>query len=207
MKSLHNEFGASYDAFLHAVHPADRDRVGHAYTQSLADRTPYEIEHRLLMPDGRVKWVIEVCHTDYDPDGAPLRSVGIVQDITERKLAELELTAQRDMLETIFESSPFIMMLVDQDVRVRRVNRVGADFTGRPKEELLDLLCGEVVHCVNSVGGLGCGRNTVCGECLVRSQVLHTLRTGEAISEAQGKFALSGSPGNRCWTCWSPRPG
>ena len=94
------------------------------------------------------------------------------------------------MLETIFESSPFIMMLVDQDVRVRRVNRVGADFTGRPKEELLDLLCGEVVHCVNSVDGLGCGRNTVCGECLVRSQVLHTLRTGEAIFEAQGKFVV-----------------
>ena len=185
-----NEFGASYDAFLNAVHPADRDRVGHAYTRSLADRTPYEIEHRLLMPDGRVKWVIEACRTDYDPDGAPLRSVGIVQDITERKLAELELIAQRDMLETIFESSPFIMMLVDRDMRVRRVNRVGADFTGRPKEALLDLLCGEVVHCVNSVDGLGCGRNAVCGECLVRSQVLHTLRTGEAVFEAQGKFVV-----------------
>ena len=66
-----NEFGASYDAFLNAVHPADRDRVGHAYTRSLADRTPYEIEHRLLMPDGRVKWVIEACHTDYDPTGRP----------------------------------------------------------------------------------------------------------------------------------------
>ena len=201
-----DEFGASYEAFLNTVHPADRDRVGRAYTRSLTDRTPYEIEHRLLMPDGRVKWVTEACRTDYDPDGAPLRSVGIVQDITERKQAELELIAQRDMLETIFESSPFIMMLVDRDMRVRRVNRVGADFTGRPKEALLDLLCGEVVHCVNSVDGLGCGRNAVCGECLVRSQVLHTLRTGEAVFEAQGKFVVIRESGNRRWTCWSPRP-
>ncbi len=190
-----DEFGASYDAFLNAVHPADRDRVAHAYTRSLADRTPYEIEHRLLMPDGRVKWVVEACRTDYDPEGKPVRSVGIVQDITDRKRAEEDLQAQRDMLETIFENSPFIMMLVDRDMRVRRVNHVGADFTRRPKAELIGLLCGEVVRCVNSVDGLGCGRNTVCGECLVRSQVLHTLRTGEAVFEAQGKFVVIGESG------------
>ena len=190
-----NEFGASYDAFLHAVHPADRDRVGHAYTQSLTDRTPYEIEHRLLMPDGRVKWVIEVCHTDYDPDGAPLRSVGIVQDITERKLAELELTAQRDMLETIFESSPLIMMLVDQDVRVRRVNRVGADFTGRPKEELLDLLCGEVVHCVNSVGGLGCGEIRCAANAWCARRFCTPSGRGRPFLRHKASSALSGSPG------------
>ena len=121
------------------------------------------------------------------------------------------------MLETTFsESSPFIMMLVDRDMRVRRVNRVGADFTGRPKEALLELLCGEVVHCVNSVDGLGCGRNAVCGECLVRSQVLHTLRTGEAVYEAQGKFVVIRESGEstldmlvstarfRSWRNWIP---
>ena len=142
------------------------------------------------MPDGRVKWVVEACRTDYDKHGKPLRSIGIVQDITERKQAEMDLQAQRDMLETIFENSPFIMMLVDQDVRVKRINRVGADFAGKPKEEILDLLCGEVVRCINSSGGLGCGKNAVCGECLVRTQVVHTLKTGDTIQDAQGKFAV-----------------
>ena len=186
----HSEFGTSYEAFLGAIHPSDRDRVNQAFTQSLADKTPYEISHRLLMPDGRVKWVVEACRTDYDKHGKPLRSIGIVQDITERKQAEMDLQAQRDMLETIFENSPFIMMLVDQDVRVKRINRVGADFAGKLKEETLDLLCGEVVGCINSSGGLGCGKNAVCGECLVRTQVVHTLKTGDTIQDAQGKFAV-----------------
>ncbi|MFC1856009.1 ATP-binding protein, partial [Thermodesulfobacteriota bacterium] len=84
------EFGASYDAFLAAVHPDDREKVKQAYTQSLSGRQPYNIEHRLLMKDGRVKWVYEKCRTDYGAQGQPVRSVGIVQDITERKRIEEE---------------------------------------------------------------------------------------------------------------------
>ncbi|MDD5058296.1 MAG: MASE3 domain-containing protein [Sideroxydans sp.] len=85
------KFGASYDAFLNAIHPGDRERVNRAYTDSVANKTPYEIVHRLLMPDGRIKYVIENCETHYDAAGKPLRSVGTVHDITERKLAEDEL--------------------------------------------------------------------------------------------------------------------
>lgn len=81
-------FGASYEAFLDAVHPDDREMVNKAYSDSLKHKKPYRTEHRLLMKDGRIKWVSEQCHTDYDSQGRALRSVGVVQDITERKLAE-----------------------------------------------------------------------------------------------------------------------
>lgn len=83
-----NKFGASYEAFLNAIHPDDREAVNNAYTKSLNDRAPYTIIHRLLMPDGRIKWVEERCNTDFDEDGTPLISRGTVQDITERKRAE-----------------------------------------------------------------------------------------------------------------------
>ncbi len=83
-------FGASYEAFLEAVHPEDRERVDQAYRASLADRRPYDIIHRLLMPDGRIKHVHERCETHFDAGGRPLRSVGTVQDITEQELAEQE---------------------------------------------------------------------------------------------------------------------
>ena len=190
-----NEFGASYDAFLDAVHPADRHRVRQAYLRSLADQTPYEIEHRLLMPDGRVKWVVEACHTDYGEQGEPLRSIGIVQDITERKQAEIDLQAQRDMLEAIFESSPFVMMLVDEDLRVRRINRVGAEFAGRSNEEVLGQLCGDALRCVNAIIGEGCGGNAVCAGCQVRSQAERTLQTREAVLSAHGKFVVAAEQG------------
>ena len=47
------QFSPSYENFLNAIHPDDRDRVNQAYTQSLEDCQPYDIEHRLLFADGR----------------------------------------------------------------------------------------------------------------------------------------------------------
>ncbi|MCX7167021.1 MAG: MASE1 domain-containing protein [Rhodocyclales bacterium] len=107
------EFGASYEAFLDAVHPDDREAVKRAYEESLVNRSPYVITHRLLMKDGRVKYVDEVCYTDYAADGTPLRSVGTVQDLTERKAAERQIELDRDqqttlrrLLETVLENGP-----------------------------------------------------------------------------------------------------
>lgn len=85
------KFGASYEAFMEAIHPDDRPMVNDAYTSSLNSKTPYSIDHRLLFPDGRVKYVHEQCATFYDEEGKPLRSAGTVQDITERKQAEDEV--------------------------------------------------------------------------------------------------------------------
>ena len=64
-------FGASYDAFLAAIHPDDRALVDRAYTESVARRTPYDLVHRLRMKDGRIKYVNERCETYYGPDGNP----------------------------------------------------------------------------------------------------------------------------------------
>jgi len=81
-------FGASYDAFLAAIHPDDRELVSRSYSESVANHTPYDIVHRLLMKDGRIKYVNERCSTYYDEGGRPLRSVGMVHDITDRKRIE-----------------------------------------------------------------------------------------------------------------------
>ena len=81
-------FQASYEGFLNSVHPDDREMVDRAYSDSVASRAPYDITHRLLMKDGRIKFVQERCQTDYLPDGTPERSLGTVQDITERKQRE-----------------------------------------------------------------------------------------------------------------------
>lgn len=94
-------FGASYDAFLAAVHPDDRNLVNQSYSDSIRNRQPYNIVHRLLMQDGRVKYVHEICATSYDDSGKPLRSAGTVQDITERKRAEIALSHANRALATL----------------------------------------------------------------------------------------------------------
>jgi diguanylate cyclase (GGDEF)-like protein/PAS domain S-box-containing protein len=82
---------ATKEAFLEAIHPLDREAVKRAYTESLTNRTPYEIIHRLLMPDGRIKWVQQRCLSEFDASGKPLRSRGTMQDITEHKKTERQL--------------------------------------------------------------------------------------------------------------------
>jgi len=104
------EFGATYEAFLDTVHPEDRKFVDNAYTNSIKNKTGYDIVHRLLLKNGEVKYVHEKCRTLYDADGSPLRSLGTVQDITKHKRKEHRFSGiigrdpkMRDIFEMIRE--------------------------------------------------------------------------------------------------------
>lgn len=87
------EFPATYAAFLERVHPDDRAAVDAAYAGSLRDgRDAYKIEHRIVRKDtGEVRVLHEECMHQRNKAGRVVRSVGMVQDITERKQAEIEL--------------------------------------------------------------------------------------------------------------------
>ena len=88
----------SYESFLKAIHPEDRELVTKAFNDSVRCRSPYGVTHRLLMLDGRIKHVHERGETHYDTAGQPLRSIGTVQDVTESLKAKLALErANRDL--------------------------------------------------------------------------------------------------------------
>lgn len=98
-------FKASNEAFMETVHPDDRGKVAHAYEESVRNHTTYEIEHRLLLPDGRIKFVQERCETEYDAAGKALHSLGTVQDITERRQAQERDAAHLRKLHRLSELS------------------------------------------------------------------------------------------------------
>ena len=94
------QFGANYDAFLNTIHPDDREAVITAVNESLADPgVPYSIEHRIILPDGKQRTVHEQGKVYRDADGQPVRMLGAVHDITERKKAEVALRESRNALE------------------------------------------------------------------------------------------------------------
>ncbi|WP_083386119.1 PAS domain-containing protein [Methylomonas sp. LWB] len=93
------QFEATFAAFLATVHPEDRDKVTLAYNQAIIDKSVYQVEHRLLFPDGRVKHIHERGEPYFDEDGRPVRFIGTSLDITERKQAETELLSYKDRLE------------------------------------------------------------------------------------------------------------
>ena len=96
---------ASYEFFIDTIHPDDREFVEKTYADSVSNRVPYNIDHRLLMKDGRIKFVNERCETFYDDTGKPLRSLGTVLDITERKQAEEEKDALVQSLHIALEQA------------------------------------------------------------------------------------------------------
>ncbi len=122
------KFGASYEAFIEAIHPDDRELVNSTYTESVKNRTSYDIEHRLLMKDGRIKHVHERCETFYDDTGKPLRSVGTVQDITERKRTEEQLNylAYYDTLTGLPNRALLLERLKQATLDAERVDRLVA---------------------------------------------------------------------------------
>ena len=94
-------FSGTYEAYLDTVHPDDRNEVDFIYKNSLKTKQPYSIDHRLLFPDGRIKYVHEQCETYYDQNGNAYLSVGTVQDITNIKLAEQEELAHLQFIESL----------------------------------------------------------------------------------------------------------
>jgi len=95
------KFEATYEGFLNAIHPDDRKIVDGAWKNHLKTREPYEIDHRLLMPDGSIKWVKERCRSEYNKDGSPIYSIGTVQDISDLRLAK-ERAEESDRLKSAF---------------------------------------------------------------------------------------------------------
>jgi PAS domain S-box-containing protein len=92
------EFAATYEAFLAAVHPDDRAAVDAAYSDSVRDgKNTYEIEHRVVKKStGEIRSVHEKCEHIRDASGRIIRSFGMVHDITERKRTEEALREAHD---------------------------------------------------------------------------------------------------------------
>lgn len=79
----------TYEAFLAAVHPDDREYVNKAWSKALHG-SPYDIEHRILIGGG-LRWVRERAQIEFDAGGNAIQAIGTVQDVTQRKLAQARL--------------------------------------------------------------------------------------------------------------------
>ena len=97
---------------------------------------------------------------------------------------------QTDLLATVFECSPNILILVDADGRVEKINRTGSEIADSPQEELIGLLGGEVFQCIHSFDGKGCGRNPVCQDCPIRTRVNRSFNESMTILNEEGRLTV-----------------
>jgi PAS domain S-box-containing protein len=135
-------FTPKHERFLELVHPDDRAAVDGAFRDSWSTREVQTIEHRVRLPDGRVKYVEEHWRTLADPDGSPVRAIGTTQDITERRLAEERLAEQAALLDAAHEA----ILVKDLDDRIVYWNQ-GAERTyGWSAEEAVGRTSAELIY-------------------------------------------------------------
>lgn len=124
------EFAATYQAFLEFTHPEDRAAVDEAYSRSVSEGSDnYEIEHRILRQGtGEIRHVHERCVHVRDDTGAIIQSIGMVQDITERKRAE------EKMAEQLHELQRWHNVMLDREGRVIELKREVNDLLAKAGE-------------------------------------------------------------------------
>lgn len=133
------EFNGSYQSFLHLMHPDDIERVNKAFINSLESQKPYDITHRLLMPDGRIKHILEQSDTDFDEEGNPLLSRGIIQDITELKVLDMKIDSERKRFKTLMYSASDGIFIIDKDLKLIDYSRVAKEMLGYSDAEMHNL--------------------------------------------------------------------
>lgn len=85
-------------ASLERIHPDDRSRLEDTFLRASDRSAPWQIKHRLLFPDGTIKWIEERVESFQNDAGEPLKAVGTVQDITHQKAAETEAHNREQLL-------------------------------------------------------------------------------------------------------------
>jgi two-component system cell cycle sensor histidine kinase/response regulator CckA len=107
------------------IHPEDRAMMAETFSESMPQTGSSSAEHRILFPDGRVKFIEERWQVIFSATGTPLRAVGTCQDISERKLAETALRQSQRHLRDIIDGlgpSMFVGLLTPQGI-ILEVNR------------------------------------------------------------------------------------
>jgi PAS domain S-box-containing protein len=132
-------FDGTVEAFTKLVHPEDAERVKDAISEALAGNPEYEIEFRAVHHDGTVRWLSTNGRVIFDEAGRPLRLLGAVSDVTERKLAEGRFRA-------LANSIPAFVWTTDSDGSITYLNDNWYTFTGLSHSESIGCGWVKAVH-------------------------------------------------------------
>ena len=147
-------FDGTFEAFQKLVHVDDRDLVNQAVSRAVETRSDYDIEFRIVRPDGGIHWMTAKGKLFCDESGRPLRMMGVGTDVSDRKRAEQELREAEHRVRiselrwrTLAETLPNLVWTDLPDGQCDWLSSQWGKYTGMPENELLGLRWLEaVVH-------------------------------------------------------------
>lgn len=136
----------TYERVLAQVYAEDRARFETAEKRFVAGEGPLDIEHRIVNASGEVRWVHVLCESTVNPHGKPVVLSGTVQDITDRKLADLAQRASDAQFRLLADAMPQIVWCMQPDGSHTYFNQQWRDYTGLGSSESLAQGWGRLIH-------------------------------------------------------------
>ncbi|QLE57373.1 PAS domain S-box protein [Nostoc sp. TCL26-01] len=118
-------FDGRYETFDARLHPQDREGLNQAVNRAIKKRSVYQHEYRIIWQDGSLHWVEGRGQAFYDTTGQPLRMMGTVIDISDRKQAEAALAKSEQYLRTIIDAEPECVKVITADGILLNMNAAG----------------------------------------------------------------------------------
>jgi PAS domain S-box-containing protein len=134
---------ASAHAWVEAVHPDDRPRVREAWRQATG---PYDVDYRIVRPDGQVRWIRNMLFPVRDESGRTARLVGVARDITDRHLAQEELRLREERFRLLIEHAPDLIHVIDDQGRLRFQSPSAEQILGYGEAERLGRSLFDLIH-------------------------------------------------------------
>lgn len=123
--------------------------------------------------------------------GNPYAIEGMARDITLQKEAKKAIEERTKELDSIFENTPIILLLVDSDGKVLNINKAGTSNPAEEKSHLTKLLAGKAIKCVNNIrSNQSCEKGKTCDNCVIRQTLLKTFETKRNQNQIEGFVAI-----------------
>jgi len=120
---------------LERVHPEDRSTWQETIERAIQERSDYQVEFRILLPDGTIKWIQSVGHPVLSTAGELVQFIGISMDVTERKAAEERIRGQEAELRQMLDLVPQLVAVFGPEHERIYANRMGLDYLGVSLQE------------------------------------------------------------------------
>jgi len=133
------QFGGAYEAWQAGVHPEDRQRGDERIQLALRGEKEFDIEFRVLWPDGTIRYIRGFAMAQRDGSGKPLRMIGTNWDITEQRRAEVALRESEANFRTFFETMTDMIMVGTPEGRILFTNSAVTRTLGYTPDELQEM--------------------------------------------------------------------
>ena len=120
---------------LERVHPEDRSTWQETIERAIQETSDYQVEFRILLPDGTIKWIQSVGHPVLSTAGELVQFIGISMDVTERKAAEERIRGQEAELRQMLDLVPQLVAVFGPEHERIYANRMGLDYLGVSLQE------------------------------------------------------------------------